>query len=457
MVVRLQQCEEEPVPERASDQLTKALIVAAKTESTVQAYRHILEDKARTDAAEVDAAKISSPIHGWPFAVKEVFDIAGVPTSGGSAAFHGRVPETDATAVQLLRHAGAVLVGTLISHELTCGLDTPPTRNPYDTDCYPGGSSAGAGVSVAVGSARFALGTDAAGSVRIPAVMTGTTGFKPTFGLISSHGVMRQATAPSIDHVGIIAKTASDVSEVFNVISAPDMQVSATLHHIAEPSSSPIACDGLRLAVLGKKTLSALAEIYPLDREIEAAFLVACDTFRSAGARIEEIEIPALSQAIETIVTFFSAELSCAHADLLTSRRKSYHPGVLNMIEEAFTMSADQLLQAVRTRVAIRQDIASAFDATRAKFLLTPTTPRTAMSLGNFDPSKELGSLITFTCGFNLSGNPAISLPCGQTAGGLPVGLQIVGPQYSDLSVLEISRHFQELTKWHRMRPPLIV
>lgn len=445
-------CEEEPVSENATDQLARALAAVARTESEVHAYKHLLEREAHAAATEADASTPSSPVHGWPFAVKEVFDVAGVPTSGGSQAFEDRIPKSDATVVQRLRAAGAVLIGTQIAHELTCGFDQPPTRNPWDLACYPGGSSAGAGVSVAVGSTRFALGTDAAGSVRIPAAMTGTTGLKPTSGLISSHGVMRQASAPSIDHVGIIARSAAEIADVLPVIAGPDPWDAATLR--AQPLAHKASKDGARLAVLGDATLSALAEFYPLDQDIETSFLAACAIFRDAGAEIVRLELPSLPKAIEAIVTFFSAELACANAKWLADRRAAYNAKVAAMIESGLAMPADQLSEAVHVRSLLRQEISAAFAATDTQFLLTPTTPRPAMPLAQFDPSEELATLIPFTCGFNLSGNPAISLPCGQTRDGLPIGLQIVGRHFMETSLLDLARQFQQQTDWHARRPP---
>ena len=346
-----------------------------------------------------------------------------------------------------------VLVGTQISHELTCGLDQPPTRNPWNLACYPGGSSAGAGVSVAVGSARFALGTDAAGSVRIPAAMTGTTGLKPTSGLISSHGVMRQASAPSIDHVGIIARSAAEIADVLPVIAGPDPCDAATLR--ARPVADEAPKGGTRLAVLGDATLSALAEFRVLDPDIETSFSAACATFGDAGAEIVKLELPSLPKAIDAIVTFISAELACAHAQWLVDRKSAYNAKVAAMIESGLATPAEQLSEAVHIRSLLRQEIATAFAATDTRFLLTPTTPRPAMPLAQFDPSEEIATLVPFTCPFNLSGNPAISLPCGQTRDGLPVGLQIVGRHFSDAALLDLAAQFQRQTDWHEKRPPV--
>ncbi|MEM8703979.1 MAG: amidase [Pseudomonadota bacterium] len=439
--------------ETASDQLTRALEAAARTEDKVHAYRHLLEQEARSSAVAADLNASSSPVCGWPFAVKEVFDVAGVQTSGGSRAYQDRVAAFDATVVARLRAAGCTLLGTQIAHELTCGLDLPPTRNPWDLECYPGGSSAGAGVSVAVGSARFALGTDAAGSVRIPAAMTGTTGLKPTWGLISSHGVMREASAPSIDHVGIIARSAEEIAQILPVLADPDPWDAATLQ--PRPGRHDAAGHADRIAVLGNETLNALSDINPLDADIKSAFLRSCDVFRQAGAEIVEVELPTLPGAVDAIVTLFAAELSCANAQAIKKRRDLFAPTVADMIETGLAIPADRLKDAVDVRLHLRDELSAAFGSAGAQFLLTPTTPRPAMPLAEFDPTAELGTLIPFTCGFNLTGNPAISLPSGQTKDGLPIGLQIVGRHFMEAALLDLASEFQRRTHWHELRPPV--
>lgn len=444
---------ENAMSETATSQLTLAMDAIARTEGKVHAYRHLLEREARDAANQVDTDPTSSPLKGWPFAVKEVFAVAGVVTSGGSKAFSERIPSVDATVIKRLKSAGGILLGTQIAHELTCGLDQPPTRNPWNIACYPGGSSAGAGVSVAVGSARFALGTDAAGSVRIPAAMTGTTGLKPTWGLISCHGVMRQASAPSIDHVGIIARSAEEIARILPMVAGPDPWDRATLQ--ARTAWDAASEDNSRIAVLGEATLQALSKICSLDPDIESAFSEARDVFRQAGAEFIELELPTLPSAVEAIVTFFSAELACANAKTLTERRSDYSPGIAEMIENGLAISEDQLLHAVRTRSQLRQELMEAQTATNTHFLITPTTPRPAMRLTQFDPAQELATLIPFTCGFNLTGNPAISVPCGQTGDGLPIGLQIIGGHFKETALLDLATRFQRLTDWHERRPQL--
>lgn len=441
--------------DKAGARLQQVLDVLGSSEPYVRAYVHVREDEARDEAGRVDAQEPRSPLHGCPFAVKEVFEVAGVVTSGGCRALADNVANSDATVVARLRDAGAVLVGTQVSHELTCGLDQPPTRNPWNISHYPGGSSAGAGVSVAVGSAEFALGTDAAGSVRIPAAMTGTTGLKPTAGLISTTGVIRRATAPSIDNVGIIAGTAAEIAEILRVIAGPDPLDQKTLQAAAAmpPDAPPI--NGTRFAVLGPETRSALDEVHAIDPDVDRAFESACALLRDAGARISTIELPELPAAIGAVVTFFSAELAAAHRGVFEGKQEYYHASVAEMLRSSFDIPNERLEDAIMVRQRLRVAMDDVLAPSRAECLLTPTVPRVAMALSEFDPGEELGTLIPYTCGFNLTGHPAVSLPCGFSSGGLPIGLQMVARRYYDFRLLALAKAFQDRVDWHWRRPVL--
>ena len=441
--------------DREGARLRQVLDVLGSSEPHVRAYVHLREDEARDEAGRADAREPRSPLHGCPFAVKEVFEVAGVVTSGGCRAFADNVATSDATVVARLRDAGAVLVGTQVSHELTCGLDEPVTRNPWNITHYPGGSSAGAGVSVAVGSAEFALGTDAAGSVRIPAAMTGTTGLKPTAGLISTAGVIRQATAPSIDNVGIIAGTAAEIADVLRVVAGPDPLDPQTLQAAADMSPDAPPIDGARFAVLGPATRSALDEVHAIDPDVDRAFESACAMLRDAGARISTVELPELPAAIGAVVTFFSAELAAAHRGVFEEKEEYYHAGVAEMLRSSFDIPKERLEAAVMVRQGLRVAVDDVLAPSRAECLLTPTVPRVAMALSEFDPGEELGTLIPYTCGFNLTGHPAVSLPCGFSSDGLPIGLQMVARRHNDFRLLALARAFQNRTDWHGQRPVL--
>ena len=460
MVLHQLQCEIEYVLKSATEIVEQMLSRLRSTEPIVHAYVHVDEQQVRSTAEQLDTIEPEGLLHGIPFAVKEVIEVAGIPTTGGCPVLNDHIPDKDATVVQRLREAGAILIGTQVSHELTCGLDEPPTRNPWDLNCYPGGSSAGAGVSVAVGSANFALGTDAAGSIRIPAAMTGVVGLKPTVGLLSKYGVLQQASAPSIDNIGITSRKVSEVRQILSVLAGPDPADATTLNCIAKTEldnqSTSLDIKGIRIAVLGKKTRELLNEIWVIDPEIDDAFNNACELLQTIGVDLVNIELPELINAVPAIVTFFSTELAVAHRDLISENASKYHPEVYAMLKNSLDTPSSAVMDAIKIRMRLCKDVTMAFNSANVDFLLTPTTPRVAMQLSTFDPTKELGSLIPYTCGFNLTGQPAISIPCGFTSTGLPIGLQIVGLPYNDINVLRIAQAYEQQTSWHEQTPSII-
>lgn len=428
----------------------------------MHAYVNVDADGARAAAEAADADEALGAVHGVPFAVKEVIEVSGIPASGGSRVLADHIPEHDATVVQRLRRAGAVLIGTQVSHELTCGLDEPPTRNPWDLRRYPGGSSAGGGVSVAVGSAHFALGTDAAGSVRIPGAMTAVVGLKPTAGTVSSYGVVRGATAPSIDHVGILAPSVSDAADVLGVISGPDPADAATLR--AAPASSPdgepnhlrASIEGTRLAVFGEATQAALNDLVAPEPDVVEVVAAAYEQLQALGATLVPVEIPTLVDSSQAIVTLFSTELAAAHRRLLARRPEQYHPAVGAMLAAALETPAEQIKHAVAVRTHLRHEVAHSFRTAGVEALVSPTTPRAAMPLDAFDPTEELGTLIPYTCPFNLTGQPAISVPCGFTSAGMPVGLQVVGQAFGESQMLRVAAAYEHATCWRDCHPGMI-
>jgi Asp-tRNA(Asn)/Glu-tRNA(Gln) amidotransferase A subunit family amidase len=450
----------EPVAQSAGQPVEQALERLRETESLIHAYAHVDADGARAAAEVAEAVQAAAraraagaaapgavaslgPLHGAPFAVKEVIGVAGMPAACGCRALSGRVSTQDAAVVRVLREAGAVLIGTHVTHELTVGLDEPVTRNPWALERYPGGSSAGGGASVAVGSARFALGTDAAGSVRIPAAMTGVVGLKPTAGRVSAEGVARLASAPSIDHVGILARSVADVAAVLAAIAD------------VERVPPPAGLTGLRIATLGPDTRAALRELAVPEPDVEAAVAEACEELRRLGAELVEVELPSFALAPEAVSTFFAAELAEVHRELVAERPQDYHDGVRAVIEQGLAIPPAQVAAAVRVRDTIKDELREALGAAHADALATPTTPRAAMPLATFDPATELGTLIPYTCPFNLTGQPAVSLPCGFTREGLPVGLQIVGRPCAEALVLRIAGAYERATPWSARQPAL--
>ena len=454
------------MPESAAARLEATLRRLAETEPRVGAYVTLdrtgaAEAAGRLDRGHDPGACEPTWLRGAPFAVKEVISVAGMAAAGGSRAFADHVAGTDATVVARLRVAGAVLVGTQVSHELTCGLDEPPTRNPWSPDRYPGGSSAGAGVSVAVGSAAFAIGTDAAGSVRIPAAVCGVVGLKPSAGAVSAHGVVRHATAPSIDNVGIVAASTAEVSAVLAAIAGPDPSDAATLWRPAPdttgggpPGASAAGLAGCRLGIPGEATVAALEAEVTVEPPVRAAYESACDLLSDLGAELVPVEIPGLVEAPGAVATFFSTELAAAHRHRIVSgRTEGYHPAVLEMLTAALRTTSGPPAEAVGVRASLTRRLGEIFATAGLDALITPTMPRTAMPLASFDPAGELGTLILYTCPFNLTGNPAVSVPCGFDPDGLPIGLQFVGRPLGDFGLLEVAAGYEQATDWHTHEP----
>ena len=315
---------------------------------------------------------------------------------------------------------------------------------------------------MAVGSAHFALGTDAAGSVRIPGAMTGVVGLKPTAGLVSAFGVVREATAPSIDHVGILARRVRDAADVLKVIAGSDPADAATLRvshrsSTAALSRSETSIEGTRLAVFGEATRAALDELVPPESDVVSAVQAAYEQLQDLGATLVQVELPTLVHSTQAIVTLFSTELAAAHRQLLVQKRADYHAEVGAMLARALDVPDEQITEAVDIRTRLRREVHEAFYVAGTDALVSPTTPRAAMPLDSFDPQEELGTLIPYTCPFNLTGQPAVSVPCGFTGEGMPVGLQVVGLPYGEARILGVAAAYEQATEWRDCRPDVLL
>jgi Asp-tRNA(Asn)/Glu-tRNA(Gln) amidotransferase A subunit family amidase len=321
--------------------------------------------------------------------------------------------------------------------------------------------------------------------------MTGVVGLKPTAGRVSAQGVVRLASAPSIDHVGILARSVADVAAVLAVIGEPAPAGGRARGPAGPGSADAVALDarnsgaseagagavgtgaagvgegggvesgptaplaGVRIATLGAATRAALRELAVPEPDVEAAVAEACDELRRLGAELVEVELPSLALAPEAVSTFFAAELAEAHRELVAERPHDYHDGVRALIEQGLAIPPAQVAAAVRVRDTVKDELRTVLGAARADALATPTTPRAAMPLATFDPAAELGTLIPYTCPFNLTGQPAVSVPCGFTREGLPVGLQIVGRPFAEALVLRIAGAYEQATPWAARMPEL--
>ncbi|MGH3219813.1 MAG: amidase [Streptosporangiaceae bacterium] len=426
------------------------------TEPLVHAYAYIASEQALKAARLADrrrAAGQDLPLLGIPLAAKDNMETFDAPTEVGSRVMRGYQPSRDATVVERIRAAGAVILGKTVTHEFAYGLDTPPTRNPWRLDCFPGASSAGSAVAVAAGSALAALGTDTAGSVRTPAALNGVTGLKPTYGRVSRAGVF--PASPSLDHVGFLTRSVEDCAVLLEVTAGADPQDPSCLADVLgelEPDQAP-DLRGVRLA-MERSYFFDYAEVQPGVRE---AADTAIAQLTSLGAEVIEISIPELDlmSAVGSIINM--ADNSAWHRRLMRDRRCDYDPATRRMLTLGAMIPATAYANAHKARRVLSQAVRKAFEANQLDALVGPTVPGVAHSLLTtppLAPTPRLSPLVHHNYPGNLTGLPVLSIPCG-FADGLPVGLQIMGRPLAERQIMRIGRAFQRSTDWHTRRPPL--
>ncbi len=428
----------------------------------LKAYVTVMRDQAYEDAErlerELRTGLYRSPLHGIPIGVKDIIAVKGVRTTAGSKVLADYVSQEDAMVVEQLRKKGAIVIGKTNTHEFAYGTYTPPTRNPWDHERIPGGSSGGSAVAVAMGMSLGAIGTDTGGSIRIPAACCGVTGLKPTYGRVSCHGVIPLSW--SLDHVGPLARSAEDCAIVFDAIAGYDPR---DPNSISGPPSGPTA--SLIAGPEGRDTLSlqglALgvpqeAFFAPLDPEVRAAWQAALLVLREEGAEVVDVELPLA--AIEVYRTIQKPEASLAHMQKgwLSERRDDYTALTLQRLLEGQQIPAVAYLHALHQRHIFSNSMRTVLRQVDALVLPTLPIPAVLMKQANQEISIDgvaenaTTALLRLTMPFNLAGLPAISLPCGFTTNGLPVGLQVAGRPFEESTVLRIAHAYQQLTDWHQ-------
>jgi aspartyl-tRNA(Asn)/glutamyl-tRNA(Gln) amidotransferase subunit A len=403
----------------------------------LNAFVLVMADEARAQADEADrelaAGLDRGPLHGVPISIKDLLDVRGTPTTAASRVREGHVVAAhDAPAVARLRQAGAVFIGKTNLHEFAFGTTTEdsafgPARNPHDLSRSPGGSSGGSAISVATGMALATVGTDTGGSIRIPAAACGVVGLKPTYGEVSVDRVV--PLSRTLDHVGPLARSVTDAWLVYRGLvgalggSALASQSGGTPR--AADILAPAPISGLRLAV------PSLYFCDVLDDEIRARFEESLNRLRAAGARVDDTDIAHASDAPPVYLTLVLADAAAYHAATLETVPERYTPAVRMRLEMGRYVLAEDYSRALNGRDVLRREVDAAVAGHDA--LVLPTLPIPAPPLGagsvpvggTVEPVRNL--MLRQTQLFNLTGHPAISLPCGRTAGGLPCGLQLVG------------------------------
>jgi aspartyl-tRNA(Asn)/glutamyl-tRNA(Gln) amidotransferase subunit A len=424
--------------------------------STLNAFITITRDSAMAQARqaeeEIQHGRWRGPLHGIPLAVKDIIDTARVRTTAASALFKDRIPTEDGEVVRRLKEAGAVLLGKQNLHEFAYGGSSVVSyfgevHNPWNPAYIAGGSSGGSAAAVAAGLCYGAIGTDTAGSIREPAAMCGVVGLKPTYGRVSARGVIPLSW--SLDHVGPITATVSDAAVILQAIAGFD---AGDINSADIPGADYVAAVGGRAKALRIGVPRAYF-FEGLDAEIQSAVKQALSVLTTLGADIREIELD-----VPTDRTVQSAESYAYHAEHVARTPEFYQPETLRRIRTGADVNATDYIHHRREFEKARREIGKVFED--VDVFITPTTPVPPPTIAELkeDPDRLRPTeilLLRNTRPVNVWGLPAISVPCGFTSGGLPIGLQIVGPHWGEALVLQTAQRYEQATDWHKGRPQL--
>jgi aspartyl-tRNA(Asn)/glutamyl-tRNA(Gln) amidotransferase subunit A len=427
----------------------------------VNAYITVTAERAREDARratdELAAGKSRGPLHGIPMALKDLYETAGIRTTGGGKVHANHVPAHDCTVARRLRDAGTILLGKLNTHEYAYGVTTNnphygATRNPWNLEHIPGGSSGGSGAAIAAGLATATLGTDTGGSIRMPASVCGVVGLKPTYGRVSKAGVLPLSYL--FDHAGPITRSVEDAALVLNAIAGYDPADATSVRTPVDDYASGIG-DGLR----GLRIGIPRGYFYDhLEDEVAAAVEHAITELRQLGADVRGVEIPGVGAGVGALFGLVLAEAQEIHAHAMRTRPADFGADVRELLGSPPPDSA-ALMLGLRARDALSVSMRSALES--VDLLVTPTTPIVAARIGQetirYGGLEEsiLSAMIRCTAPFNATGLPALSIPCGFTRAGLPVGLQLAGRPFDEVTVLRAGHAYEQATRWHLRVPAL--
>ena len=430
----------------------------------VGSFITIMRDEARESArlAERDIAAgiYKGPLHGISLGLKDIYYTKGTRTTGGSkirrwAEF---VPAEDATVVGRLREAGAIIIGKLSTHEFASGATghNPhygQPRNPWGLEHVTGGSSGGSGAAVAACLCAGALGTDTGGSVRIPATLCGITGLKPTYGRLSRYGIIPLSW--SLDHAGPMTRTVEDAALMMNAMAGHDPRDPASADVPVPDFTSGLAAgiEGLRIGIPREHFFESL------DDQVSDAVQKARAVLEELGASTVEVSMPSVRHVPEFHSVISQTDAAAFHEETIRDHAQELTPNVRDRLEVGRMTTAVQYIRAQRARSVVRQEVCKALE--QVDVLVTPTSVVTAPRIDQQMVAAPGGraSVLTLlsrnTAPFNDSGVPACTVPCGFDASGLPIGLQIAGRNFDEVTVLRVANAYQQATDWHTRHPEL--
>ena len=441
--------------------MTEAALEQIARWRSLNAFITVTADLARAQAEqaarEIASGRYRGPLHGVPVSLKDLIDTRGIRTTCGSRVLADHVPARDATVTVRLREAGAVLLGKAALHEFAFGITNNnayfgPTCNPWGLERIPGGSSGGGGAAVAAGLGAGSIGTDTGGSIRIPAALCGVVGLKPSYGRVSTYGVFPLSW--SLDHPGPLTRTVEDAAIVLQAIAGPDPHDRTTLGQTVPDFRAAVRRDvrGLRIGVFDD---SYHRQVEP---GVAIAFEAALEILKGLGLRVESVTLPHMAETFAAQLAIIQAESASVHERWLRERPGDYGPETLERLRPGLFVTAAQYLRAQKLRALTFDEYAELFRGVDA--LVLPSVPAVAPRIGQdtIDLAGEVletRAVITrFSRLFNFVGAPALSVPCGFGAHGLPVGLQIAGRPMDEETVIAIGAAYERATPWHTRRPP---
>lgn len=421
---------------------------------TLNAFITVLQpEEALRIQSPAGTGPLTKALRGIPIALKDLFDTAGICTTIGSKFFAENIPDTDAFVVSKIKESGAIIMGKTNTHEIALGVtgNNPhygTAHNPWDTTRIPGGSSSGSAIAVATGMSLGALGTDTGGSIRIPASLCGVVGLKPTYGRVSLRGVFPLSW--NLDHVGPLTRCVRDAALMLQVISIYDPVDPASMKMLTGDYIGHLVDD-----MQGRKIAVGVGEfIESSDPEVWEAIQGAIRVFESMGCRIQKVNVDWMREAALANKTMTQSDGAAVHRDRLKEHPDMFGEDIRRRLEDGAKTTSTEYVLARHTQAEVRKRCELFFES--YDLLVTPTTPIAAPTIEGHDAVEQAGRLTRFTAPFNLAGLPALSVPCGFTKDGLPIGMQLVAAAWKDAKVLNAGYAYEQSTEWLTRRPKTI-
>ena len=419
----------------------RSLRLIEETQATINAFTFVRDAEALAEAKELEGAEPIGPLHGAPIAIKDLYDVAGLPTTGCCAAYLDRMASADSPVVASLKRAGAIVVGKTNMHELAFGATTQVscfggTRNPWDTTRIPAGSSGGSGAAVAAGIVAMAMGSDTGGSIRLPSSMCGVTGLKPTHGAVSLRGALPMTA--SYDTGGPLAVSAEDCALVFQIISGFDY---AYAYSTTGPQLPPTAD---RVVVLRNWIDHATPEVV-------AAVEASAAALRELGFDVVDSTGPDPLAIRDVVTPLLTGEFAHHFRDLWVDDRVS--EPIRMLMEVGRQVTAPDYVAGREASLRLRLAFLELFE--NADALLAPGAPYPAPRIDEVDNLTEAARSTVFTLPVNAAGLPAVAFPVGFSSDRLPLGAQLIGPPWSELRLCSIADAYQRTTDWHLRQAPI--